>query len=298
MVTGSNLAQVRLIPGKHYNGRGGMQVTHIDLHIMCGTLEGSDSWFRNPKVKACSHYGVGETGLIYQWIDETNGSWADANRSADCSGVTIEHEGGLGGVPCTRECVEASARLCADIARRYGWDHLRHDGLNGNIWLHREIPGTTHADCPDRAPNGLPVQQVIDKANNILRGDDMVTAQDKKDIAAEVWNYIISQYPGGNGDPEPAWVKLFWAKDRAERILHFFDMDDKGRSAVGNAVWCQPIGSGDPKTEQAAWVKAYWTWRNTQTAADNAYAEKIKQLEAKQDRLEQLVTRIVNKLGA
>lgn len=191
MVTGSSLAVWRPIAGKHYNGRHGLNVTHIDLHIMCGTLGGSDSWFRRWNVRACSHYGIGKFGKIYQWIDEVNGSWADANRNADCGGITIEHEGGLKGIPCTQACIEASARLCADISRRYNLGKLWHDGLNGNVWLHREIPGTTHADCPDLAPNGLPYQQVIDMANSILEtGDsDVVSDNDIQRIAEKVWQY-------------------------------------------------------------------------------------------------------------
>ena len=81
------------------------------------------------------------------------------------------------GAVCTQACIDASARLCADIAHRYGWDHLWHDGTRGNIWLHREIPGTDHAGCPDLAPNGLPYQQVIDKANAILKGENMSVAE-------------------------------------------------------------------------------------------------------------------------
>jgi len=71
----------------------------------------------------------------------------------------------------------ASTPAHADIARRYGWDHLWHDGTRGNIWLHREIPGTDHAGCPDLVPNGLPYQQVIDKANAILKGENMSVAE-------------------------------------------------------------------------------------------------------------------------
>ena len=88
------------------------------------------------------------------------------------------------GAVCTQACIDASARLCADIARRYGWDHLWHDGLKGNVWLHREIPGTDHACCPDLAPNGLPFQQVIDTANAILNGK--TTNQERKENMAEM----------------------------------------------------------------------------------------------------------------
>jgi hypothetical protein len=161
----------------HYNGRNGYTISHITLHIMVGTLAGTDSVFQRTGY-ASAHYGIGGNGEIHQYVSESDGSWSDANYASNNSTVSVEHEGGMAGVPCTRACMDASARLCADIARRQSWDHLWYDGLNGNVWLHREIPGTDHAGCPDLAPNGLDVNYVINKANEILQGGDtMTTAQ-------------------------------------------------------------------------------------------------------------------------
>lgn len=165
----------------HYNGRNGLTITHITLHIMVGHLAGTDSVFQHPG-GASAHYGIGANGVIHQYVSENDGSWSDANYMSNNSTISIEHEGGMNGIPCTQACMDASARLCADIAQRQGWTHLWHDGFNGNIWLHREIPGTDHAGCPDLAPNGLDVNYVINKANQILEGDDMSTAED-------VWNF-------------------------------------------------------------------------------------------------------------
>lgn len=170
----------------HYQGRNGYTVDHITLHIMVGSLWGTDSCFQQASFRAASHYGVGTDGTVLQWVDEDNGSWADANMASDCSGVTIEHAGGLASIPVTDEEVEASARLCADISRRHNLGRLWHDGLNGNIYLHREIPGTDHYGCPDNTINGLPVDRVIARANELLEGEDMPSAQE---IAQAVWNF-------------------------------------------------------------------------------------------------------------
>nr|DAX13490.1 MAG TPA: N-acetylmuramoyl-L-alanine amidase [Caudoviricetes sp.] len=162
----------------HYNGRNGYHVDHITLHIMVGRLTGTDSVFQSSGSAASAHYGIDGNGTIHQYVNESNGSWSDANYTSNNSTISIEHEGGMAGIPCTQACMDASAALCADIARRYGWDHLWHDRLNGNIWLHREVPGTDHAGCPDLAPNGLDVNYVINKANEILQeGGNMTTAQ-------------------------------------------------------------------------------------------------------------------------
>ncbi|KAA8827260.1 N-acetylmuramoyl-L-alanine amidase [Bifidobacterium myosotis] len=183
-MTGSSLAIWRGSPN-HYNGRNGYAIDHITFHIMVGTLAGTDYCFQLASFMAASHYGVGSDGTIHQWVDENDGSWADANMASDCSGITIEHAGGLAGIPVTAEEIEASARLCADIARRYGWTRLWHDGLNGNVYLHREIPGTDHFGCPDNTINGLPVQTILDRANELLEGDDMPTVE-------EIWNADIN----------------------------------------------------------------------------------------------------------
>jgi hypothetical protein len=145
---------------------------------MVGYLTSTDNFFQLPASAASAHYGIGADGTIHQYVDEDNGSWSDANYASNNSTISIEHEGGMEGIPCTQACMDASAALCADIAQRYGWGHLWHDGTNGNIWLHREVPGTDHAGCPDLAPNGLDVNYVINKANEILQeGDIMTTAQ-------------------------------------------------------------------------------------------------------------------------
>ena len=173
----------------HYTGRQGYGVTHITLHIMVGYLAGTDATFANSDSQASAHYGIGSTGEIHQYVSERDGSYSDANYMSNCSTISIEHEGGMSdGAVCTQACIDASARLCADIARRYGWKKLWHDGLKGNVWLHREIPGTDHAACPDLAPNGLPYQQVIDKANNLLEGQEMALTDE--DIM-KIWTHKL-----------------------------------------------------------------------------------------------------------
>lgn len=176
----------------HYDGRNGYVVTHITLHIMVGYLEGTDSTFANADSQASAHYGIGAAGTIHQYVSESDGSYSDANFMSNNSTISIEHEGGMDGTPCTQACMDASARLCADIARRYGWTRLWHDGLNGNVWLHREIPGTDHATCPDLAPNGLDINYIINKANQILEGDDEMALTDE-----DIMRFWTHKLPNG-----------------------------------------------------------------------------------------------------
>lgn len=212
----------------HYTGRQGYGVTHITLHIMVGYLAGTDATFANSDSQASAHYGIGSTGEIHQYVSERDGSYSDANYMSNCSTISIEHEGGMSdGAVCTQACIDASARLCADIARRYGWKKLWHDGLKGNVWLHREIPGTDHAACPDLAPNGLPYQQVIDKANNLLEGKEMALTDE--DIM-KIWTHKLPNGSCVRDCLSPA-------------IQDVFAMHDTG---LTNGGWLHKLPNGRP----------------------------------------------------
>lgn len=211
----------------HSTGRQGYTVTHITLHIMVGYLAGTDATFANSASQASAHYGIGADGTIHQYVSERDGSYSDANYMSNCSTISIEHEGGMSGAVCTQACIDASARLCADIARRYGWKKLWHDGLKGNVWLHREIPGTDHAACPDLAPNGLPYQQVIDKANNLLEGKEMALTD--KDIM-KIWTHKLPNGSCVRDCLSPA-------------IQDVFAMHDTG---LTNGTWLHKLPNGRP----------------------------------------------------
>ena len=43
--------------------RGGNTPKFMIIHIMQGTLAGSDSWFRNPAAQVSAHFGVGKDGM-------------------------------------------------------------------------------------------------------------------------------------------------------------------------------------------------------------------------------------------
>lgn len=240
----------------HYNGRNGYAVTHITLHIMVGHLAGTDSVFLNPGSQASAHYGIGANGSVHQYVSEDDGSYSDANFASNNSTISIEHEGGMAGVPCTQACMDASARLCADIARRHGWTHLWHDGLNGNIWLHREIPGTDHCGCPDRCVNALPVDQIIDRANELLRGDDM--------SAEDVWNFkqngvlMRDRVQGTDAAANATKTELF-RLSQWDKKTH--------ASALGNLVVEQPVQGGAKLGDRVAGIDAKTSQLVTQVAA-------------------------------
>lgn len=240
----------------HYQGRNGYHITHITLHIMVGHLTGTDSVFQHPN-GASAHYGIGSDGTIHQYVNENDGSWSDANYASNNSTISIEHEGGMNGIPCTQACMDASAKLCANIAQRHGWTHLWHDGLNGNIWLHREIPGTDHAGCPDRAPNSLDVTYVINKANQLLQGEDNMTAED-------VWNFnqngvkMRDRLQGTDTAANATKTELF-------RLSQWNNKTHA--SPLGNLVIEQPIQGGAKLGDRVAGIDNKTSQLITQVAA-------------------------------
>lgn len=86
-------------------GRSGYKPELIVLHIMAGSLLGTDNWFSNPISQVSSNYGVGFTGEIHQYVKDEDTAWAQGrvdnptfrlykpgiNPNLYC--LSIEHEG-------------------------------------------------------------------------------------------------------------------------------------------------------------------------------------------------------------
>jgi hypothetical protein len=201
-------------------------IQYITMHIMVGTLSGTDRTFQI-QGGASSTFGVGGNGDIHQYVNEADTPWSDGNGSyGNSAAISIEHEGGLNGIPNTDSCVEASAQLCADIARRQGWSKLVH---GENFRLHREIPPYTHPNCPDNCPNPLRWQEILNRANEILGNEvDMPAKTDP-----------IAWDNAGNVTVEYALQDL---KHMLETVIGKFG----GFDSAANAVWFG-IGGGDVK---------------------------------------------------
>src|SRR3990167_11456499 len=77
----------------------------IVLHIMVGSLSGTDSWFTSSISKVSSHYGIGFNGEVHQYVKEEDTAWTQGivnnpsfklykqgvNPNTYC--LSIEHEG-------------------------------------------------------------------------------------------------------------------------------------------------------------------------------------------------------------
>ncbi|MFJ6137492.1 peptidoglycan-binding protein [Kitasatospora sp. NPDC092286] len=108
-------AEWRPIP-KNYTSGGQEAVDGVVIHIMDGSLSGSDSWFRNPSAKASSHFGTGRDGQLWQWVDTRDRAWAQADGNRRW--LSIENEG-KGGNSLT----DAQINRCAAVLV---WAHQVH----------------------------------------------------------------------------------------------------------------------------------------------------------------------------
>jgi LysM repeat protein len=134
----------------NYTAGGQDSVHGVVIHIMDGTLAGTDSWFRNKSAQASSHFGTGRDGTLYQWVDTANRAWAQAGGNR--TWLSIENEG-RGGDALT----DAQINRCADVLR---WAHevygvplqltsdpngrgLGYHAMGGSAWGgHTSCPGS------------------------------------------------------------------------------------------------------------------------------------------------------------
>lgn len=133
--------------------RKGYKPKAIVVHIMEGTLQGTDEWFKNPKSNVSAHYGIGNDGAIHQYVAETDTAWHAGRKTKDAPWellrknvnpnlytVGIEHEGN-GETPWSAAMLKASAALIHEVCLRW---HIPID--RRHIVGHREI--YTVKSCP------------------------------------------------------------------------------------------------------------------------------------------------------
>lgn len=124
------------IPSPNFTaGRSNFRPGAIVIHIMEGTLRGTDNWFQNPNSKVSAHYGIGKNGDVHRYVIETNTawhagrvnapSWTLIRRTANGNFVNpnlytigIEHEGNELS-EWTDEMYKTSADLIRDISQRW-----------------------------------------------------------------------------------------------------------------------------------------------------------------------------------
>lgn len=114
-----------------WSDRKGYKPEAIVIHIMDGTLVGTDSWFANASSQVSAHYGIGKNGEVHQYVDEKAAAWhagrvdspawslIKPNVNPNLYTIGIEHEGKADDVwPDAQK--QASAAMIRDICTRWG----------------------------------------------------------------------------------------------------------------------------------------------------------------------------------
>lgn len=111
-------------------GRKGYRPEAIVIHIMDGTLSGTDSWFANPTSQVSAHYGIGKNGEVHQYVQENDAAWHAGrvdtpvwklirpNVNPNLYTIGIEHEGKPNDV-WTETMKQSSATLIREICQRW-----------------------------------------------------------------------------------------------------------------------------------------------------------------------------------
>jgi len=125
------------IPSPNFTaGRMNYRPEAIVIHIMEGSLSGTDSWFKDRQSSVSAHYGIGMNGEIHQYVQENDTAWHAGRvnapswnlikpagnglfRNPNYYTIGIEHEGNENS-DWTDAMYESSSSLVAEIARR--WD--------------------------------------------------------------------------------------------------------------------------------------------------------------------------------
>lgn len=171
-------------------GRQGNSVNKIVIHHMATTDYDSVPGIWNSR-PASAHYGIGPNGEIRSYVDEENTAWHAGDWNANLTSIGIEHCN-INGAPTydiSQATVESSAKLVADIAKRYGFGQVV---PYKNLFPHSQFISTA---CPGQLVGKL--QEIADRANAINNGGGYVPTQTATSASQPVAQTAIQKFQAG-----------------------------------------------------------------------------------------------------
>lgn len=143
---------------------GGLNPQAIVYHIAQGSMTGLDAWFNNPNSFASTHFAVGKSGVIHQYVAVGDAAWGNGLMNkpdtsipwlADCFNnginpnlrtISIEHEG-FTGQPWPEPQYQSSRALATWLIDTYNLRHTLIRLDHGHIG-HYRIDSVNRASCP------------------------------------------------------------------------------------------------------------------------------------------------------
>ncbi|WP_393057751.1 N-acetylmuramoyl-L-alanine amidase [Streptomyces sp. LN549] len=241
---------------RNFTADGQDEVRGVVVHIMAGSLEGSQAWFDNPTAQASSHFGTGKAGALRQWVDTADRAWAQS--AGNRTWLSVENEG-QGGDVLTDAQLDRNAQVLAWAHKKYGVPLRLATGPSDRGLGYHAMGGSEwggHASCPGaRIVAQLP--EVVARAKRLVAGptqeEDPMAGITKTDIFNAVWKTDGIAAPSDAADlkTNPTWQALSVLRDTQARVR---SMDKRltGQAAAITAL-AKLVGKGvDTATVVAA----------------------------------------------
>lgn len=185
-------------PSPNKGLRGNYKPELIVIHIMAGSLSGTDNWFSSTVSQVSAHYGIGLTGEIHQYVQESEVAWANGrvnNPTAkllkpginpNLYTISIENEGfDLSKNPEVQ--LDTCANLVKEICGRYNIP-IDRDHIIGHYEIFSLKP-----NCP--ATDKSVIDKIILKAKPQSKPqEEFVCIPIKKSFVDIVLNFIKTLY--------------------------------------------------------------------------------------------------------
>lgn len=113
----------------------------VVIHVVQGSYGSGLRVFQQRGYEASSHYVLRADGHVAQAVRERDVAFQTGNTDYNDRAVGIEHEGYVGQVSFTESMYRSSARLAADICRRYRMPLDRKHVIG-----HYQVPDQDHTD--------------------------------------------------------------------------------------------------------------------------------------------------------
>ena len=153
-------------------------------HWTAGSFDSAVSTLTDPYRSASAHYVI-EGDRVAQLVDEDDTAWHCGNYWYNHRSISYELVGWPGNPP-SYKTLDTCAELMAQASRDYfGGARLV---LGENVYLHRWTQAT---QCPGETD----IEYLVNRANEILEGEDMPSAQE---VANAVWSKDINGYSAGD----------------------------------------------------------------------------------------------------
>jgi N-acetylmuramoyl-L-alanine amidase len=135
------------------------KISRITFHHIVGDALAALDRFQNTDNEVSSTYVIGSDGTLYQCVKEGDTPYSDGNFDSNSRTISIEHAGGIAGVPYTEAMYATSAQLVSSLIDKYGIKDFKR---------HSEVIDKTYYAGGTACPGRLDVERIINEAKEMI----------------------------------------------------------------------------------------------------------------------------------